>query len=297
MNVSKNCKRIILYVIRIISLMISINCYASQVHTVKQNQEKLHVAHINNNKIMVHEQYVIRAQKRYRYVKPLLTACGITCVLGYFCLTSSSLSGKEIDEIKDFIEKQKKQDALDTSWFNWSKSNASSIGGVAVELIGGALIIPPLSELIDKLTGCVHITSSLELYDKEYTHCNALITQIARDMQMNIASEASGKLVTIGVTEIVNASNRLVNRMEKLIGFMRVEVSKFSKQSLCKEAQGIEKRLVAYTNELCTDLQCLIDATVLHYPALLELIVQFAQRYAQEMQRFSFLEQDAREGT
>ncbi len=296
MNVCKNRTLISFYVIGVISFMISLHCYANQVDTIKPTQEKINLILINSNKITTHEKYVIYAQKRYRLVKPLLTASGVTCVIGYFWLTSSSLSGKEIDEIKDFIEKQKKQTALDTSWFDWSKSNANSIGGVAVELIGGALIIPPLSELIDKLTGCVHIMSTLELYDKEYTHCDALITQMARDMQMNIASQIAGKPVAIGATEIANASNRLVHRMEKLIGFMRVEVSRFRTRALRKEAQIIEKRFVQYTNELCTDMQCLIDATVLDYSAALELIVQFAQRYAQEMQRFSFLEQDAREG-
>lgn len=288
MNIFKNYIRILLCGISVLYLLYD----APQINAVERNQEKLYVAHINNNKIIIHEQYVIRAQKRYRYVKPALTLCGVSSVMVYFWYTSSSLSREEINKIKNIIVDENKTTNFDA---NWVKSNATSLGGVAVELIGGALIIPPLSELIDKLTGCVHIMSSLELYDKEYTHCNALITQIARDMQMSIASQAAGKPVAIGVAEIVNAGNRLIHRMEKLIGFMRVEVSKFPKRSLRKEAQMIEKRLIVYANELCTDLQYLIDAPVLQYAAILELIVQFAQRYAQEMQRFSFLEQDARE--
>lgn len=289
MNVFKNHTLILLCGISVLSFMF-IDCHANKTDSIEHNQKELCLACINPNKIMVHEQYVIHAQKRYRYVKPALTACGITCVLGYFWYTSSSLSREEIGKIKDIIADDNKTTGFDMAWL---KSNATSLGGVAVELIGGALIIPPLSELINKLTGCVHIMSSLELYDKEYTHCNALITQIARDMQMSIASQTAGKPVAIGAYEIVNASNRLIRRLEKLIGFMRVQVSKFPKRSLRKEAHGIEKRLIAYINELCTDMQSMINAPVVSYAAILELMVQFAQQYAQEMQRFSFLEQDA----
>lgn len=282
--------------ISVVSLAMPVYCHANQVKRVELAQKELHLIRVDCNKIMAHEKYVAYAQKRYRYLKPLLTVCGLTCVLSYFYLTSLSLSGEEIDKIRNIIDKPEADKKQDPSSKDWFRSNASSIGGVvAVEVIGGILIIPPLSELIGKLTGSAHIVSSLELYDKEYTHCNTLITQIARDMQMNLALEESGKQAAIGVSEIVHAGNRLVQRIEKLLGFMRVAVKKFPVGSLRQEARAIEKRLIFYTNELCQEVQCLIETTALDYGAILALIVQFAQRYTQEMQRFAFLEQDARD--
>jgi len=290
MNLFKNQ---IMYLFGIYFLcLIPTHCHANQIDTVELIEKKIHLVSVDNKKITAHEQYVARAQKRYRYIKPLLTAGGITCVLGYFWYTSSSLSREEIEKIRSDWANDPTKKVAEKDWF---KSSVTSIGGVAVELIGGALIIPPLSDFIGKLTGCAHIMSSLELYDKEYTHCNALITQMARDMQMNLASEASGKNVAIGAHEVVNATNRLVRRIEKLLGFMHVEVGKFSVRLLRQEAQAIEKRLICYTNELSYEIQCALDQPALNNAAVLELIVQFAQRYAQEMQRFSFLEQDARE--
>jgi len=279
-----------------ISMSISISCYAFQLSTIGQPaQATVSLMCINGDKIKSHEEHVAHAQKRYRLIKPALTLCGASLVLSYFWYTSSTLSSKEVDKIRQHMNlvEQKKQETATSSWFDWSKSNVSSVGGVAVELIGGALIIPPLSELIGTLTGSAYIMSSLEVYDKEYTHCHALLTQIARDMQMNLASQAAGKPMAIGISEVVNASNRLVNRLEKLLGFMRVTLRKFPKRSLRLEAQAIEKRLFCYTKELCKDMQHLIEKSLLDSAAVLELIVQFAQQYAQEIQRFSFLEQDA----
>lgn len=296
-NLFKKHIRTRVFGVSIVAMLMSLSCHANQVHTVGPTRATEHVRCINGDKIKSHEQYVAQAQKRYRYIKPALTLGGVSLVLGYFYYTSSSLTSKEIDKIRQHMNlaEQKKQDAIMSSWFDWSKSNASSVGGVAVELIGGALIIPPLSELIGKLTGSAYIMSSLELYDKEYTHCHALLTQIARDMQMNLASQAAGKPVAIGAREVVNASNRLVCRLEKLLGFMRVALRKFPVRALRQEAQAIEKRLVRYTNDLCHDMRCLIDKPLLDSGAVLEIIVQFAQQYAQETQRFGFLEQDARD--
>ena len=286
-------------------MLVSMSCYAHQVTIVGSRQDTMQIVCIDGDKIKAHEQHVADAQKRYRYIKPALTICGASFIVGYFWYTSSSLSGEEIKEIRTLLAEKKNQQVTNNSWFEWSKSNACSIGGVAVELIGGALIIPPLSDLIGKLTGCKHVLSSLELYDKEYTHCSALIAQIARDMQMNLTSQAAGKPMVIGTHEVVNTFNRLVCRIEKLLGFMRVTLGKFSGKKLRQEAWAIEKRLVCYTNELCNDMRRLIDKSsierstvdkpALDSAAVLEIIVQFAQQYAQEMQRFGFLEQDARD--
>jgi hypothetical protein len=253
---------------------------------------RLAIITIDKKYISAHEQCVMRAQRRYKYIKPALTACGISFVLGYFWYTSSSLTSEEIDKIRSMIADDNQKNVFQVDWF---KPHISSIGGVAVELIGGALIIPPLSDLVGRLTGCTHVISSVELYDKEYTYCNALITQIARDMQMNIALQENGKHAAVGTEEVIHATNRLVHRMEKLIGFMRVVVRKFPLRSLRQEGYSIEKRLIYYMNELCKDVQQLLNTPVLNSAGLLALIVQFAQQYAQEMQRFSFLEQDARE--
>jgi hypothetical protein len=144
--------------------MVSSYCHAHQLSMSIPIQKNTRVMCINSDKIIEHEQYVAQAQKRYRYIKPALTLCGVTLVLSYFWYTSSSLSNEEIGKIKKIIEEQK-PDTLDKSWLDWSKSHATSVSGVAVELIGGALIIPPLSELIGTLTGSAYIMSSLELYD------------------------------------------------------------------------------------------------------------------------------------
>jgi hypothetical protein len=292
MNILNSYK--INFILTSISLVMGINCFTHQSPISISTRKNLEVVCIDTEKIMAHEQFVDQAQKRYRYIKPVLTACGLSLVLGYFWYTSSSLSDDEIKQIKKIIE-EKKPDMLEKSWLDWSKSHASSVGGVAVELIGGALIIPPLSELIGTLTGCAHIVSSLERYDKEHTHCHLLITQIVRDMQMTLAAQAADKPITIGTSELIHACNRLVCRIEKLIGFMRVMVRKFPTRLLRQEAYAIEKRLVLYVNEFCHDIRILIDKPTLDFSAVLELVVHFAQRYAQEMQRFSFLEQDVRD--
>lgn len=178
-------------------------------------------------------------------------------------------------------------------WYHKAGSFICGVGKFAGGVAGMVLLQNFFSHYGNKIFSGMAGTESIDAFDKHTTHCMEVLGQLIYNIQ-EVAEFVgnTGQYIAIDKEDLAITCNRLIKRMEKMIGFMRAKKGKF-KYRLKKEAKGIEKRLIQYSNEFSKAVHNCLMANNTDYMQLAQAVARFGQRYTQEKQHFLLLEQEA----
>ena len=173
----------------------------------------------------------------------------------------------------------------------WQKAwdRFKNTGQTIFQWIGVPLLIGTVS---NKFYNFMGFTQSIDVFDQNVTHCMELLQYLVYNIQ-EVAEfiGRTGQEVSIDKKDFVRTLNRLINSVEKMIGFMHAKRSDFADE-LNNEAKDLAERLTEYAQEFAKDLQDELTSTT-DFRQIAQTVAHFGQCYAQEKQRFALIEQEA----
>jgi len=213
--------------------------------------------------------------------------------------------GTELYSLKDFFA-EKKQDYTSTisatntplkkaEWFSQVGSWVLNAGKNILGIMGMAVMYEFMSYTMNDAIKHIMYTESIGKFDEHCSRLRPLMQQMQEDIHKVISYHKEGRRAMIDQQDLLCVCNRLVARAEKLLGYMSAK-SKLYEPMLKHEARGIMQRMVDTINLFAQEVGQALTASDIDYNRLAQLFEYYEDLCSNEINHFSFVEEDYQEG-
>lgn len=175
---------------------------------------------------------------------------------------------------------------------SWVASTGKNILGITIM----AVVYEFVSHTISDSMNHIIYTQSIKSFDTHCSRCIPLMQHMQKDIQRVLNHRSSGRGSTIDKDSLICVSRRLVERAEKLLGYMYAKKMNFS-IPLQQEASRVEQRVSMSIDEFSLEIQPLLTVAEedIDYLDLLHVLQKYENILSNEIEHFLFIEEDNQE--